>query len=294
MADFWSKGLRGDVGATPRLNRAVGQKPGIYGDKPGPTPAREDKGKADKNLTPLMAGIVSGCEGLAQPAQLLPPVDMELLTAPVTPCCFRARSVRRTQQCVKCRRLTPRTRTRTCDRTRPRRRQASSAAMETKATTSKTIPCGCVSRVATSRLQTPLEDPCLPCFGLQVFVRVRPATSQELTHGKPRCVSVLPGVGSHTAVDICPQSECPADKHEQCLSVIGSRSIQLNMKEKQNTTHSFHFDQVLPETTTQQDVFDCELVGEAVAATWSGISRWLAGNGAGAAVGLLSAGGGSA
>jgi hypothetical protein len=49
-----------------------------------------------------------------------------------------------------------------------------------------------------------------------------------------------------------------ADKHEQCLSVIGSRSIQLNIKEKQNTTHTFNFDQVLPENTTQQDVFDCE------------------------------------
>ncbi len=49
------------MGATPRLNRAVaGQKPG-NADKPGPTPA--DKAKVDKNLTPIMAGIVSVIEG---------------------------------------------------------------------------------------------------------------------------------------------------------------------------------------------------------------------------------------
>ncbi|PNH12660.1 Kinesin-like protein KIF15 [Tetrabaena socialis] len=63
---------------------------------------------------------------------------------------------------------------------------------------------------------------------VRVFVRVRPPTEQELAH----------------------------EKHEQCLTVIGSRTLQLGTKDKLNHTHRFMFDQVLPEDTTQQDVFD--------------------------------------
>ncbi|GFR41403.1 hypothetical protein Agub_g2083 [Astrephomene gubernaculifera] len=63
---------------------------------------------------------------------------------------------------------------------------------------------------------------------VRVFVRVRPPTEQELA----------------------------SDKHEQCLSVIGSRTLQLMVKDKGNSTHRFMFDQVLPEDTPQQDVFD--------------------------------------
>ncbi|GIL43358.1 hypothetical protein Vafri_1134 [Volvox africanus] len=67
---------------------------------------------------------------------------------------------------------------------------------------------------------------------VQVFVRVRPPTPQELA----------------------------SDKHEGCLAVIGSRTLHLTFKDKQNTIHSFTFDQVLPEETPQHDLF--ELAGQ--------------------------------
>ncbi|KAG2455162.1 hypothetical protein HYH02_000978 [Chlamydomonas schloesseri] len=170
MADFWTKGLRGggDVGATPRQNRAVaGQKPG-NADKPGPTPA--DKAKADKNLTPIMAGI----------GQVRAPHPTVRKVVPLN----------------------------TENSDKDMRPDSPSK--------------------APSEFSGDGDEEYIENDSVRVFVRVRPATSQELTH----------------------------DKHEQCLSVIGSRSIQLNIKEKQNTTHAFNFDQVLPENTTQQDVFD--------------------------------------
>lgn len=47
-----------------------------------------------------------------------------------------------------------------------------------------------------------------------------------------------------------------AEKHEQCITVLGTKTLQLQIKDKQRETLTFKFDQVMPEDTTQQGMFD--------------------------------------
>ena len=49
-----------------------------------------------------------------------------------------------------------------------------------------------------------------------------------------------------------------AAKHDDCVEVKGRQQLVLHLKEKQKDMHNFTFDQVLPQETTQQEVFDCK------------------------------------
>ena len=88
-----------------------------------------------------------------------------------------------------------------------------------------------------------------PACTNQVLVRVRPANETELMDGMRVLTSRLWG-------SFLTAPAHPAASHQPCLNIMGTRNLVLQARGKD--PYVFKFDQVLSDSTQQEEVFDSE------------------------------------